>query len=769
MASLDNKRNVSKKTELLFFSVLIGIILIIVIVCTLFVVQLKKVTHSETDRYLMEVSENVANTIDVKCQSIFKTLRSVGESYLEFEKETDKIAEQLEKNAELFEFTWLGVINAEGKSVGSDKVVESAVDVDFYQRAMQGEEVITAMLSQEGDLGTLYAVPLYNEDKIVGVSVAWNTQDRMRELLSVENFGGEGFSQIIDQEGNFLVTSANKYAAKDVNNFFELISSRGTITVGEGLEAVREDIKSGSMGSMHYHLEDGISKVVQYYPLKEGNLYLLSYVPVKVAGAKFDSLMVSAVGINAMIVVMFGVLMALLIYLNKKNNKQLMEIAFVDPVTKGYSRIRFDLEADAAIKAGAEGDYSLVSLNIKKFKLINDAFGSENGDKTLRYIQGVIISHLSSDEFVCRTSADRFSILVKTLPQEELLTYLRNIIDQINSFNESLEQKYYIAFSAGVYKIDDLALPLVSVLDRANVARKNEGGNIGHPLLTCIFYSDLERLRMLREKEIENRMEVALAKDEFVVYLQPKVNLKNNVIAGAEALVRWQDPVRGLVPPDEFIPLFERNGFIIKIDHYVFERVCAMLRKWMDNGETPIPISVNFSRAHLEEPDFLAYYNMIREKYNIPPHLLEIELTETLVFENLEMLLKVIDQIHTEGYKCSIDDFGSGYSSLNMLKDVKVDTLKLDRAFFGSPDASNIPENHVIESVVELAKKLNMRSVSEGVETILQMEYLKKINCDMVQGYVFSRPIPEENFEIMAFGAVINEVSDMEAASIENK
>lgn len=184
-----------------------------------------------------------------------------------------------------------------------------------------------------------------------------------------------------------------------------------------------------------------------------------------------------------------------------------------------------------------------------------------------------------------------------------------------------------------------------------------------------------------------------------------------------------------------------------------------MIRKWIDNGETPIPVSVNFSRANLNNIDFLEKYRMLRNKYNIPAKLLEIELTETLVFENLQKLINIIDQIHEEGFQCSLDDFGSGYSSLNMLKEIKVDTLKLDRAFFSSPNADNIAENHVIESIVNLAKKLNMNSISEGVETILQMDYLKKINCDMIQGYVFSKPLPQEIFEKMTFGKKLEETS----------
>lgn len=220
---------------------------------------------------------------------------------------------------------------------------------------------------------------------------------------------------------------------------------------------------------------------------------------------------------------------------------------------------------------------------------------------------------------------------------------------------------------------------------------------------------------------------------------------------GAEALVRWDDPEWGLVPPNEFIPFFEQNHFIVQVDLYVFEQVCKYMRGWLDAGLVLVPISVNLSKVHLNEQDFLQKFINIRNKYSIPPELLEMELTETILFENVELVVNVVQQIHQMGFQCSIDDFGSGYSSLNLLKDIKADTLKLDKAFFSSPKADVPRERVIIESVVELAKKLSMKTVAEGVETVEQMQFLEEINCDMVQGYVISKPVDVNSFEKMVF------------------
>lgn len=436
----------------------------------------------------------------------------------------------------------------------------------------------------------------------------------------------------------------------------------------------------------------------------------------------------------------------------QRSNQKLLKLAFTDQLTQGPNRSKFDLDAGGAILKGTPGDYVLVSADIRKFKLINDLFGIEMGDQTLRYVYKVLERHLSADEFMTRVAADNFCLLLRNADKRKIINRLEVMARDINRFNNGLERKYFLSLSFGICPVLDTNLPLTQLLDRANVALKSIKDNEDGRLFACQFYSDLDRLKLMREKDMENRMQDALNSGEFVIYLQPKLSLKDDTIAGAEALVRWQDPERGLVPPDDFVPFFEKNRFIIEVDLYVFERVCILLRKWLDDGLTPMPISVNMSRAHLADTDFLDAYEAIRSAYSVPPGLLEIELTETLVFTNPEVLFQVINQIHRRGYRCSMDDFGSGYSSLNLLKDLQMDTLKLDRAFFTSKNADNPRERDVVTSVIDLAEKLSMSTVAEGVESQKQVDFLKQSSCDMVQGYVFSKPVPIPDFEILAFG-----------------
>lgn len=435
----------------------------------------------------------------------------------------------------------------------------------------------------------------------------------------------------------------------------------------------------------------------------------------------------------------------------EETSEKLRKLAFVDPITGGRSRTSFELDVERDVHAAPPFSYALVSMDIQKFKVINDLFGIQAGNDVLKYVQDTISGVLDEGEYIARIAADTFNLLLKYKSNIEIEERINLMAESINQFNSDTDYKYWLNLSVGIYPIDDPVLSITQFQDRATVARKQIKSLLGTKLCVCSFYKTEDQLKITREKEIENRMQDALKNREFIVYLQPKQELKSHRIAGAEALVRWIHPEDGMIPPNRFIPLFERSGFIIDLDLYVFEQVCTILRSWIDSGRKPVPVSVNMSRAHLAYSDFLDRYEAIRKKYNIPPSLLEIELTETLVFEDPQLLSEVIDKIRSCGYSCSMDDFGSGYSSLNVLKNIRVDTLKLDRAFFSQTNNITKREEDIISVVVELARKLDMKTVAEGVETDCQASFLKKTGCDMIQGYLFSRPVPVEDFEKLAF------------------
>ncbi|MEG0378169.1 MAG: EAL domain-containing protein, partial [Eubacterium sp.] len=264
------------------------------------------------------------------------------------------------------------------------------------------------------------------------------------------------------------------------------------------------------------------------------------------------------------------------------------------------------------------------------------------------------------------------------------------------------------------------------------------------------FYNDDIRNRILEKQEIENDMQRGIDHEEFMVYIQPKYSLKTLSIKSGEALVRWKHPKKDIIPPDMFIPLFEENGFIVQLDMYMLKKVCKQLRTWIDSGKTPVSISVNQSRLHLHNPNYLRTIIQILETYQISPKWIELEITESAFFEDTEKMIEILNSLHEAGFKISMDDFGSGYSSLNMLQEITVDVLKIDKNFF--KDSSNSDRGKkIVDNIITMASDLDIVVVAEGVETKEQVEFLKKTDCDLVQGYFFSKPLPMDEFEKKLF------------------
>lgn len=427
-------------------------------------------------------------------------------------------------------------------------------------------------------------------------------------------------------------------------------------------------------------------------------------------------------------------------------NRAMHKLAYSDDVTNGFNRRKFEQIASVTVAACHPGTFTLIWMNLQKFKLINETDGVEAGDRTLTYIHEEISKKLHKDEYTARLFSDNFIILMKESDNKRIESRLQELVASINAFNADRVYKYYLTFTAGVYHIYDNTLSITAMEDRAHTARKSERGYTSD-LCTCNFYSNAIQERLQEEKNLENSMRESLKRHEFEVYLQPKYSLKDKKIYGAEALIRWHHPVLGFLSPMEFIPLFEKNGFIIQLDLFVFEQVCILIERWIREKKPLFPISVNMSRVHLMKPDFLDDYILIKNKYDIPAACLEIELTETMVFENPKAFHTIIQRIHSAGFTCSMDDFGSGYSSLNMLKDLELDTVKLDSAFFSSEKMDNQKENIIVKSMIDMTKKLDMSTVAEGIETSNQMDFLSMTPCDLIQGYVISKPIPIGQFE----------------------
>lgn len=440
-----------------------------------------------------------------------------------------------------------------------------------------------------------------------------------------------------------------------------------------------------------------------------------------------------------------AIVLAILIYYITKgmrdNQREIKNMVFRDDITNGDSAISFEMKIKEAIKNNPPGTYTIALLNIINFKLINSSFGFYEGDKTLKYIHDKIKENLKEEEFLCRSDIDNFFMCIKEYDEDSIKQRLEKIGKSINDFNENKELKYYLQAAYGYIIVEDINMDVRVMMNYARFScsdykKTREFTN----------YSKLVS-KVARESKLNSMFEDSLANRDFYVYLQPKININNEKCVGAEALVRWIHPREGFISPGEFIELFEYNDKIIELDLYVFEEVCKIIKNWMDEDKKLIPISVNLSRRHLKNQDFLKNFIEIKNNYHIPNGMIEFEILESVALDNdkINMLSAIMNQIHRNGFLCSLDDFGFGYSSLVFLNKLDVDTIKLDRRFF--LDLNNEKSQKVIEGFIKICENLNIKVVAEGIETEEQINYLKKVNCELVQGFIFSKAIDVSTFE----------------------
>lgn len=423
-------------------------------------------------------------------------------------------------------------------------------------------------------------------------------------------------------------------------------------------------------------------------------------------------------------------------------NQKLYEIRNYDALTGLPTQHKFKKNVRQLLTDYPEHNYAIIYSDISHFKYINDSLGYEIGDKILCDFAKFLSTNNVQMEGVARVSEDNFLAVIRYNGEEELKNYIITMNEQYNAMQKAKYPCNKFVIVSGVSVID-ASEDVTVAIDNANIARKS----IKDSLKTdCKFFDSSMKEKLQRESDITKNMEQALKNGEFVVYLQPKMGLSESKLVGAEALVRWRKADNTLMLPNDFIPLFEKNGFVVNLDFYVYEEVCKTLHYWLSEGLTIVPISVNVSRVHLNDEDFVKDIQTLVDKYKIPYHLIELELTESIFLNNTEVALATMRNLRKLGFGVSIDDFGAGYSSLNLLKDMATDVIKLDKEFFGQGEMQK-EEQIIVSSIISMAKQLNMKVLSEGVETQKQSDFLKSVACDMAQGYLYSRPIKIVEFE----------------------
>ncbi len=410
----------------------------------------------------------------------------------------------------------------------------------------------------------------------------------------------------------------------------------------------------------------------------------------------------------------------------------------VDNLTNIPNYAKFYIDAESTIRSNLDKQYAIIVFDIDRFKNINDLYGMSKGDEVLKFVGNVLRDTFGCSGNYARMHSDMFSFYMEYDRKIDIIRVIEKIRKKISSNGVDFD----LNTSFGIYLVQDRGVPINLMCDRAMVASKTTKGDV---MRFCAFYDEQYREDMLRISEIEHDMHKALEERQFQMYLQPKFRLDTEALCGAEVLARWLHPSKGIIPPVDFIPLFEKNGFILKLDEYMWEEACKTLRSWIDEGREPIPLSVNISRYHINHNNLEDVLMGLVKKYDIKPEYLHLEITESLFLDNPEELNRVLERLKKQGFFLEVDDFGSGYSSLNLIRNISVDTIKIDKDFLDSEIASEKGQI-VVNHTIDMAKDLRLQVIAEGVETKAHVDFLKKSRCDIAQGYYFAKPMPLDEF-----------------------
>ncbi len=727
--------------------VVIALLMIIVFILVLTIWNTKTLHHTmheQTHQYLDRMIDETAHVVDEHIFHRTKRLFEIAAKSIQNEP-TQNQTELLKQLQTQINFSSLMLFDTNGRllSTTAQQPMVYPIEQEAFEKAIQGEEIVD-YFPQHRLL--VYMMPVEENGGITNVLVGFASIEDIQHILKEKSFQKKDVFAVIDEYGSTIIAPENTQFFKELEEAFEQLEQSGD-TVKADL--MKSDLKNNISNEFEIELESG-SAIVEYTYMQDCKWYLLTVMPLDVLAKETKMFTTVDNWIIAVTIIGFAIIFALVLLILGKYQKKLEYMAFVDNVTQGDSIIKFQENVIKTIAKRPLGTYALVSLNVQNFKLINDIYGSHEGNATLRYIYHMLYKSIDKDmEMVARGSADNFYLLLCFENEKNMQIRLQNMIKDINSFNEGKKEPYYLTINCGVFVIEEEGLNLITIQDRANVARKNVVNN--YYLHHIKFFDKADKEQLLLEKELTDLMENALAHGEFQIYLQPKVVLQQDKkVAGAEALVRWISPSKGLIYPSLFIPVFEKNGFIRKLDLYMFDSTCQVLEKWQKEGREMVPISVNFSKENLKQPNFMEQFKNIFQNYNIPASLIELEITESVMVEDIENLARVIHEIHEIGFQCSLDDFGAGYSSLWALRNLRVDTLKLDKGFFDEKQEDKRGES-VVETIIDLSKRLDMETVAEGIESMRQVKMLEKLGCTKIQGYIFSKPCPIEEFENFAY------------------
>ena len=722
---------------------------VILVVSVLFYIDnLNENFEREVFRTLEEVSSQEAMAIETEIQrkqDMLSDLSHVMEIDIDIDAEPDAILKsvhtQLQPIVEENGLRGMGVALEDGRAYSTRGEIMDIKDQEFYQRAWNGESVLSGRITLNRvakDYVNVYATPIHDEKtgEVIGVLYATYNTRNFRSTMETPSFHGEGYSYMVDAKGDTVVDSSHATSFQNMENIFTSIEEADgkNATMANELRQLMEQREAGRIV-----FRNKVDKYLYCYPLSVNNWYLLTVVPVSVVDTQMNVVVRNTI---ILVVVLAGIFIAMILLLvnqYRKKQAELKTLAYVDPVTGGDTFAKFQMDYEETVSGCPNVSFALLSLDLNRFKMINDMYGSEEGDRILQNMDRIWKEMFREHEYCGHRMADRFAVLLTYQSREELELRIR---DYRKLLRETTKNRYNLTLRIGVYLLQGTKESFSTAYSRSMMAFAAAKDSEKH---FYAFYNEEMEEQLIWEKLVEDDFDTALKNKEFVVFYQAKINSETQQITGAEALVRWIRPDGTIIPPGRFIPVLENNDSIVELDRYMFREVCLQQKQWLDEGKSIVPVSVNLSRVQLADRNLVDYYQRILDETGLPPEYIGLEFTESAMFNNEEILRDTVDRLHDMGMKVLIDDFGVGYSSMMSLKVIPVDILKVDKSFIDS--IGDERGDKIVISIIEFATSLGMSVTAEGVENDEQYQFLQAHRCDDIQGYYFSRPVPADEYE----------------------
>lgn len=742
--------NNNKKRDILKFTFIIMIILLLIVSGLLVCIRDVKRLLIQGDKTIITgVSNKNAVVINDKISATFEYMKCITNFFDERNMDdTSSMLNFLKLETKINSFSRMGVIDSNGILNSTDGLSLNLSDEDYFKKAMDGEVTVSKGVfdNVSGEMIFIYVTPIKYNEVIKGALYATVSCEKIQNiLLSTDDFNGNIESCIIDKYGNVIVEAKDSENLLEWENVFENQKVNKIDSRYEGeLYNARSDLEYGINGCRCIKINN-VNHIFAYSKIENlKDHYILTKVESSVMSNRENHIKFMVVIFGGFISIIFlGLIFYIQRYRNKKE-KLIKDIAFVDNITGGKTLMKFKIDVKERLLNSKDKEYALVEFDICKFKIINDIWGYRTGNLLLKHISEVLKEKLSNKEMFCRARDDLFIALLPYENDAKMLEKIKILDTQIKFFETDTKEIPNFNLSYGVYVIDGLETDINKMIDNVSFARETSKKDCNQIIA---FYDSNLQSKLIEQKQIEDIMYNALNNNEFEVYLQPKYDINLEVCVGAEALVRWNNPGKGIISPINFIPLFEKNGFIVNLDMFIFEQVCMKLNEWKKRDMRLVPISVNISRVNLKNVEyFIKNIKSIFNKYDIPANLIEIEITESAIFDDYNNILKALSKLQKIGFSISLDDFGTGLSSLNILKDLPIDIIKLDREFLNSKDSSKKGEI-VISNIVRMVNELDLTVICEGVETYEQAEFLSRVGCSKAQGYLYAKPMPIKDFE----------------------